>query len=140
MDQPKYPLDTWESVGETISTKYFLDDKDILIVIPDQGSIDDEVTALENVNFIIDFSEKIGSSVGTVIYLTNLRSQDTKARKIYSKMDSNHNYATGLVVTNLLSRAIGSFFIGLSKPPLPSKLFSNYEDAIEWIKTQRPKN
>jgi hypothetical protein len=46
-------------------------------------------------------------------------------------------FATALIVPSTLSRAIGSFFLGLSRPPGPTKLFESYEAALPWLGEQR---
>ena len=38
-----------------------------------------------------------------------------------------------------LSRAIGSFFIGLSKPPVPTRLFKSIDEALAWLRSIREK-
>jgi hypothetical protein len=47
-------------------------------------------------------------------------------------------YAVALIVTNPLARAIASFFLGLTRPAVPTKLFESVEDAASWVATQRP--
>lgn len=42
--------------------------------------------------------------------------------------------AFAILVKSPLSRVIGNFFMGINKPPLPSRLFDNEEDAVEWLK------
>lgn len=40
------------------------------------------------------------------------------------------------VVYNLLAhRIIGNFLIRVQKPPRPTRMFTNYPDAIEWLST-----
>lgn len=43
--------------------------------------------------------------------------------------------AVALIVKSPLSRAIGNFFLGLNKTPLPTKLFTSENHAITWLKT-----
>jgi hypothetical protein len=47
-------------------------------------------------------------------------------------------FAASLVVTNALSRAIGSFILGLSRPAVPTKMHPDFERAIAWAESQRP--
>ena len=39
-----------------------------------------------------------------------------------------------LMVKSPLSRVIGNFFLGLNKPSVPSRLFEEESDAINWVK------
>lgn len=45
-----------------------------------------------------------------------------------------------MVVTNPFQKLLASFFMGLNKVPLPSKVFSNEQQATEWIQEFRKKN
>jgi hypothetical protein len=47
-------------------------------------------------------------------------------------------YAAALIVSHPLARAIGSFFLGLTRPAVPTRLFPTVEEAAEWVITQRP--
>ena len=43
--------------------------------------------------------------------------------------------AAALVCTSPYSRLMASFFLAFSKSsPFPSKIFKNYEDALDWLK------
>ena len=42
--------------------------------------------------------------------------------------------AQAIIVDSPVSRLIGSFFLGLNKPPFPTKLFTSEADAVEWLK------
>ncbi len=61
-------------------------------------------------------------------------SQDAAARRVYAEeMDPRLVHGTALVVSNPLSRAIGSFFLGLTKPRIPVALFPSVEAAVPWL-------
>lgn len=40
---------------------------------------------------------------------------------------------SAIIVNNYITKIIGNFFISISKPIIPTKLFNNKEDAISWI-------
>ncbi len=42
--------------------------------------------------------------------------------------------ACALLVASPLSRLIGNFFIGLNKTKFPTKLFSDEDEAMDWLK------
>jgi hypothetical protein len=66
-------------------------------------------------------------------------SQDAEARRAYQGIDTDLCFGAGLVVENALSRAFGSFFIGLTRPSVPTRLFDTLGNAFEWLKSMRPK-
>jgi len=38
-----------------------------------------------------------------------------------------------IVIKSPLSRVIGNFFLGMNKPAVPTRLFDDENDAIEWL-------
>ena len=127
------PNPAWKPVGRTSNTSYYLAAEDILIVLPDAGLKDDEASARENVAFQVSIAKRTGKRIGLVVYLTSLLSQDPAARKLYSALDPDMFLGSALVVANPLARAIGSFFMGLSRPKFPAKLVETIEDGIAWF-------
>lgn len=45
--------------------------------------------------------------------------------------------ATALVVSNHASRAMAQIFLTMSRPARPIKVFTNFDSAMEWARTQR---
>ena len=125
-------------IGESANTRYFAAADDIVLVMPIEGSRDDEASARENVAFQMGHARKLGRRCGFVVFLGPLVSQDAQARRVYAEgMDPALCFASALVVSNPLSRAIGSFFLGLSLPKIPTKLFDSVDAAIAWMDTVR---
>jgi hypothetical protein len=42
--------------------------------------------------------------------------------------------AVALIVDTPVSRVLGNSYLGVSKPHLPSQLFTSEADALEWLK------
>lgn len=128
-----------EPIGETYNTKYYRVGRDTLVVMPDVGLKDDAASARVNVQFQVRYAESLGRPCGIVVVLSRLVAQDADARKIYSTaMDPKLFFATALVVGNAISRAIASFFMGLSRPLNPTRIVESVEAGIAWLDTQRP--
>lgn len=130
---------SWKSVGRTSNTSYYLAGPDMLIIIPDAGLKDNAASAKENTEFQIAFAQKSGNPLGLVVYMTSLLSQDPEARKIYSSMDKSLFTGSALVVSNPLARAIGSFFLGLTRPTFPAKLVESIHEGITWLESLKLK-
>jgi len=123
-------------VGDTFNTQYFLFEPDILVVNPTPGYKDNVDAARSNIEWQQTFARTLGRKCGLVVVLNNLLSQDAEARKVYSDgLLPELFYGSALVVGNPLSRAIGSFFIGLSRPVIPVTLVKSIEDGIAWLGT-----
>src|SRR5215471_1942078 len=131
--------DQWKPLGRTFNTHYYLISDDILIVLPDKGLRDDGASARVNIDFQTAYARMLGRRCCVIVVLDSLTSQDSEARRIYAAgMQPSLFYAAALIVTSPLARAIGSFFLGLTRPAVPTKLFDSVDDAAAWVATQRP--
>ena len=129
----------WTLLGRTYNTHYYLLADDVLIVLPDKGLKDDGASARVNIDYQTAYSRLLGRPCCVIVVIDSLTSQDSEARRIYaSGMQTSLFYAVALIVSNPLARAIGSFFLGLSKPGVPTRLFESVEAAAAWVATERP--
>jgi hypothetical protein len=122
----------WESAGESTNTRYYKIEDGILAGVPHAGSVDDAASARSNIALQREYFQKTSPGV-CVVFFDNMVSQDKGARGVYqTEADPSFLLGTALVGGSLLSRAMGSFFLGLSKPRVKLKMFANLEDAIAW--------
>jgi hypothetical protein len=141
---PSRPADLpdWLPVGNTVNTEYRTRAaaRDILIVLPEPGLRDDGASARLNMDFQLDYAKRVGRPCAVIVLLGSLMSQDGDARRIYAAaMTPEHFFAASLVITSPISRAIGSFFLGLSRPSVPTRMWGDFTKAIAWAETQRPR-
>ncbi len=138
MAAPTSVPEQWKPLGRTYNTRYFLSSDDVVIVLPDQGLKDDGASARVNIDFQTGYARLLGRRCAVVVVLDSLTSQDSEARRIYAAgMQPTLFFAAALIVTNPLARAIGSFFLGLTRPAVPTKLFESVEAATAWVATER---
>jgi hypothetical protein len=131
----------WVAVGKTVNTEYRSKRgaPDILIVLPETGLRDDGASARLNIDFQTQYAERAGRRCAVIVLIGALMGQDAEARRVYAAgMSPDRFYAASLVVNSALSRAIGSFFLGLSRPSVPTKMFPDFDKAIAWAESQRP--
>ena len=132
----------WKPVGSTSNTDYKtkLGAEDILIVLPRPDLRDDGPSARMNVEFQINYARSTGRRCAVIVHLGSLTSQDAEARRAYAAaMTPDVFFAASLVVTNPISRAIGSFFLGLTRPGVPTKMWGDFAKAIAWAESMRPR-
>lgn len=131
----------YKKVGETTNTEVYIaeSDPDILIIVPRKGTKDNRKDASENVAYYHDYARSLGRPCGSLVVMSNMLSQDAEARRAYTTLDPALIYGGALVVGNPLSRALGSFFVGLNRPRVPTKLFDSLENGLQWLKTMRPR-
>jgi len=121
-------------LGSTVNTEYFLLAPDVLLGVPRKDSVDDEVSARANVAFQLDYARASGRPCGVVIVADHLVSQDASARRIYAEqMDPALILGTALIVNRPLARAIGSFFLGLTRPRVKLTMTGSIDEALRWI-------
>lgn len=83
-------------------------------------------------------ARKLGRKCSVAVVMIHLLSQDAEARRIYAAgMDPDLFFGAALVVSNPLSQAIGSFFIGLPKPSVPTRLIDSVESGVAWLQNIR---
>lgn len=139
MTPPPIVPEPWKPLGRTHNTRYYLLADDVLVVLPDKGLRDDGASARVNIDYQTAYARMVGRRCCVIVVIDSLTSQDSEARRIYAAgMQPSLFYAAALIVTSPLARAIGSFFLGLTKPAVPTKLFESVDAAAAWVATQRP--
>jgi hypothetical protein len=133
-------LSQYKEIGRTTNTVVYIaeSDPDILLIVPREGTMDNAKDARENVAYYHAYARSLGRLCGSVVIMSNMLSQEAEARRAYQDIDPHLMFGGALVVESALSRALGSFFVGLTRPVVPTKLFDSVENAIEWLKTIRP--
>ncbi len=62
-----------------------------------------------------------------------------EARKLIRKLESIVPIrARAMVITSLGQRILASFYIKVQQPIVPTKIFNNYEDGIQWLQENNP--
>jgi hypothetical protein len=89
--------------------------------------------ALENSNVVNSLlSDK---KFPILIDSRNIRSMSYEARRHFSVRDrETRTNAFGIIIGSNISRVLGNFYLGINKPVVPTKLFYNEDDAINWLK------
>ena len=113
--------------------KFFLSNEDILYT----ECLPDTIMTLE------DGKESTRVSAEMVKYkplpllcdLTNVIRMSHECRKHFAGQEHAETFSkAALIVSNPISRLIGNFFLGLNKPLKPTRLFTNKEAALSWLK------
>lgn len=129
----------YQPVGTDGTSDYYIAEPDILLIQPKPGMVDTPPTARKAVDYQTAYARQLGRKCSTLVIMSSVLSQDAETRRIYDEMTTNgYFYATAIIVTNPLSRALASFAMGLAKPQMPIKIFDAVEKGVEWLKTVRP--
>lgn len=80
-----------------------------------------------------------GASRPLLVGTQGMKALDRGARALYASEESARvATAVGLIVDTSVSRVLGNFYLGLSKPHIPSRLFNDEAEALDWLKRFLP--
>jgi hypothetical protein len=85
-------------------------------------------------------TELIGEAIHGVLFIPDTYSNmSAEARKVSATPEINRNsFAKAIVIRTTHQRIIVNFFIKFNRPPAPTAVFNNEEDALKWLgKMQR---
>jgi hypothetical protein len=122
-----------EDVQSSRVAKVWVGDDGICRVIHEPGS---EVT-LEDAKETMAAYKKInkGKRLPLFIDTKTMRSFAREARIFYASEEAaSCASAAAIIVGTPVSKVLGNFYIGLSNPHLPSRLFSSEDEALKWLK------
>ena len=122
---------------ETSTQKLYWDSKNEIVWGELLADITTEELAKEN----IDAQERIRNSLNkektrVIIDMTAVFEISKEARDYFAnERTASIQRATALLIGSAVSRIIGNFFLGLNKPITPTRLFTDPEEAIKWLRT-----
>lgn len=75
-----------------------------------------------------------GSKQLLMVDFRKLKGMTREARAFYAGDEPSRALAAiAIVVSSPLSRVVGSFFLGLNRPRMPTRLFTSESEAISWL-------
>ncbi|MBA3706187.1 MAG: STAS/SEC14 domain-containing protein [Bacteroidetes bacterium] len=119
----------WNKV-ETRYVKIWQEEAILYCVFADKLNMDLEI-AKHCVNERIQFSQ--GKDYPCLINMKGLKSVTKEAREYMSTEGEKNIIAAALLIGSPLSKMIGNIFLSLNKPKVPAKLFTNENEAKEWL-------
>ena len=77
----------------------------------------------------------LGKRRPMVVDTSQMKSLAREARHLYaSERAAKIACAVGIIVGTPVSRVLGNFYLGLSNPHLPTRLFASEDEALQWLK------
>jgi hypothetical protein len=96
-----------------------------------------KIIDLEIAKLGVDLRLKVSNHKKCVMYvdMSNVSAVTREARSYYTSPEATQLIAATAVFTpSFVTKTIATFFLNFNRPPLPFKIFSNKEKAIEWLK------
>jgi hypothetical protein len=101
-----------------------------------EGAVETKDLAVENWELMNRLAKS--EKYYVIVDLRQIKEVQISARQFWgSDQAASTVYAAALVVRSGISRAIGNFFIGLSKPKMQTKLVESIEDGKKYIDSCR---
>lgn len=97
-----------------------------------------EEYSVEDAKEVTTIIQKIGKGkkFPVLMIVKNYMDVDKETRKFYGSKEATINkIAEAFVINSSALKIIANFYIRIEKPNIPSKIFTNTEDAITWLKT-----
>ena len=76
-----------------------------------------------------------GKRLPILVDTRKMKSMSRETRKYYAGEEAAKvASAVALIIDTPLSKVLGNFYLGLSNPRLPTRLFTAESEALEWLK------
>lgn len=126
----------YERVGGTDAGGYFEVAPDVLLAYPREGYVQTEEGARASLIELQRIAEERGRPQALIVLVDRVRSQDSGGRRVWrDEVDSERVGALALVTRSRLSRAIGSFFLGLTRPRIPTAMVPSFDEAVRFARS-----
>jgi hypothetical protein len=127
----------WRRVGGTSAGAYYEVVHDVLVAVPHEGYVQTENDARASLGEADRIARESGRKHALIILVDHVRSQDARSRRVWAA-EANPGLRCGfaLVCKSMLARAIGSFFMGLNRPVVETRMFAGFDDALAWAEEQ----
>lgn len=126
---------SWTHMGGTGAGGYFRAAPNVLVAVPRPGYVQREEDARRSLAEFHRIARQEGVAQAVVILVDQVAAQDASSRRVWSeKEEPGLRCCLALVCASPLARAIGSFFIGLNRPAVPTKMFKTFGEALQWCR------
>jgi hypothetical protein len=128
---------SWTAVGGTEAGAYFEAAPDVIVAVPRLGYRQEAADARKSLEEFHRIARGRARPQAIIVLVDRVASQDASSRRVWSEASENGlRCSLALICASGLSRAIGSFFIGLNRPVVPTKMFETFTQALDWSKAR----
>ena len=127
-----------KKVIETHTTRAWMEDDHLLKIKVKEGA----VIMLDDAREHLETGKEIASGKDYIYMLVDLRGVQAisaAARHHYSHPDKEskelNNRAIAIIIKSRVSKMIANFFLGINRPAVPVKLFTQEPNALKWLKS-----
>ncbi len=114
----------------------WLNEDGIIIALATAHEVHSLEDAIENTR--INEALAAGIRRPFLIDLTKVKTMSREARAFYAGPEPQKSItAVALLTGSNIGKMVANFFIGLAKPTLPTRMFTNIEEAYNWAKQHK---
>jgi hypothetical protein len=125
----------WTRIGQSANAEFFEVEPRLLAVVPFDRCDDNEQTARDSIRIQLEHLREHKKRAGVLVFMDRILTQSAAAREVYRVApDPAFQTCFALVGGTTFGRAVGSFFIGIHPPRVPTRLFADVRDAIAWAR------
>jgi hypothetical protein len=125
----------WTPIGRSSNADFYEVEPRVLAVVPFDGCDDNEETARESIRIQLVHLRARKARAGVVVFMDPILTQSAAAREVYHlEPDPTYQACFALVGGTGFGRAVGSIFIGIHPPRVPTRLFGDLEEAVSWAR------
>jgi hypothetical protein len=125
----------WTTIGRSTNADFFEVEERVLAVVPFDRCDDNEQTARESIRIQLGYLRERKKRAGVLVFMDRILSQSAAAREVYRvEPDPTFQACFALVGGTVFGRAVGSFFIGIHPPRVPTRMFATVEEALRWAR------
>ncbi len=126
----------WSRIGQSTNADFFEVEERVLAVVPFDRCDDNEATARESIRIQLEYLRGRKKRAGILVFMDRILTQSAAAREVYRvEPDPGFQTCFALVGGTTFGRAVGSFFIGIHPPRVPTRMFATMEQALGWART-----
>ena len=125
----------WTRIGQTSNADFFEVEDRVIAVVPFDRCDDSEGTARESIRIQLEYLRPRKRRAGVLVFMDRILTQSAAAREVYRvEPDPAFQACFALVGGTVFGRAVGSFFIGIHPPRVPTRMFGTTEEALRWAR------
>jgi hypothetical protein len=125
----------WTPIGRSENAEFFEVEARVLAVVPFDGCDDNEETARASIRIQLEYLRARQTRASVLVFMDRVLTQSTAAREVYRcEPDPAFHACFALIGGTPFGRAVGSFFIGIHPPRVPTRLFATFGEALAWAR------
>ncbi len=111
--------------------RYYPEDQIIAVIYEHSIVVDDKIVR-RVVETAIDLVES--EKFGLLVDIRNILYVTKEGRELSSELEKDRIIASAIVLNDAINRELFNIFQNFHKPPYPTKAFTDFDKAYEWLK------